>query len=245
MQLVQLMLGLAISGAVLIGLEHRVHSKDSKARGRDWIKYAVYLGYLSVLLGARYLGWWPAVILIATVVAAASYELRRLWPHHSMRWLGVSTLVLVGLAHLLLMRGPEGRALWSGAVLFVAVSDSFAQLIGKLVGHHQLCPRLSPGKTVEGLIGGLAAALGLAIAAPFLLPGLSLTGALVLAGMSSIAAVVGDLSFSWIKRRFGLKDFADWIPEHGGILDRVDSLVLGAPVFYWGWHFLDASPTGI
>jgi phosphatidate cytidylyltransferase len=241
-QLLQLVLGLAVSGAVLIALEHSVHTQKPAARHRDWLKYGIYLGYLTLLLATRAWGWWPAAGLVGLIAAAASLELRRLWPDKPLRWVGISLLVLAGLAHLLLPRGTDGPALWAAAILLVAVTDSYAQLVGKLLGKHKLCPQLSPGKTVEGLLGGFAAALGLILLAPFLLPGRSLSESLILAGVTAVAAVLGDLSFSWIKRRFGLKDFSNWIPAHGGILDRVDSLVLGAPAFYWTWRLLEASP---
>jgi phosphatidate cytidylyltransferase len=239
LQLLQLMIGLAASGATLIAIEHRVHAQPAAARQRDWLKYLVYLGFLTILLGARAWGWLPGVLLVAIIVLATALELRRLWPQRPARWFGIAALVGLGLAHLVFEREAQGAQLWSAAVLVVAVTDSFSQLFGKLLGKHKLCPHLSPGKTVEGLVGGVAAALGLSLLIPFLLPGRSAAEALVLAAVTATAAVLGDLSFSWIKRRYGLKDFSNWIPAHGGVLDRVDSLVLGAPAFYWCWRLLD------
>jgi phosphatidate cytidylyltransferase len=237
-QFIQLMLGLAVSGALLIALEHRVHAQDKLVRKHGWLKYLVYLAYLTILLATRAWGWWLAALFLVSIACAASLELRRLWPDKPLRWLGISLLVFAGLGHLLLPRGGDGAALFSAAVLLVAVTDSFAQLVGKLIGKHKLCPQLSPGKTVEGLLGGFVAALGLSLLAPFLLPGRSPSEALILAAVTATAAVLGDLSFSWIKRRFGLKDFSNWIPAHGGVLDRVDSLVFGAPAYYWTWRLL-------
>jgi phosphatidate cytidylyltransferase len=236
------MLGLASSGALLIAVEHRVHAQAAGSRNRDWLKYLVYLGFLAILLGARAWGWLPGLVLLAIAVLAAGFELRRLWPQRPARSLGITASVGLGLGHLLLMPDVQGAQLWSAAVLFVAVTDSFSQLFGKLLGKRKLCPQLSPGKTVEGLIGGFAATLGLSQLIPFLLPNRSPFEALILAAVTASAAVLGDLCFSWIKRRFGLKDFSNWIPAHGGVLDRVDSLVLGAPAFYWTWRLLDASP---
>lgn len=243
MQLLQLMLALALSGALLIAIEHRVHAPGKLVRKHGWLKYLVYLVYLTILLASRAWGWWLAAVLVVSIAAAASLELRRLWPNKPLRWIGISLAVFAGLAHLLLPREGDGAALFTAAVLIVAVTDSFAQLVGKLIGKHKLCPQLSPGKTVEGLLGGFAAAFGLVLLAPSLLPGQSSTELLILAGVTASAAVLGDLSFSWLKRRFGLKDFSNWIPAHGGILDRVDSLVLGAPAFYWTWRLLEAGST--
>ena len=239
------MLGLALSGALLIAIEHRVHAQNELVRKHGWLKYLVYLAYLTILLATRAWGWWLAATFIVAIVGASSLELRRLWPDKPLRWLSISLMVFVGLAHLTLPRGSDGAALFSATVLFVAVTDSFAQLVGKLIGKRKLCPQLSPGKTIEGLVGGFIAALGLSQMIPFLLPGRSPAESLILAAVTATAAVFGDLSFSWIKRRFGLKDFSNWIPAHGGILDRVDSLVLGAPAFYWIWRYFEMNSAAI
>jgi phosphatidate cytidylyltransferase len=111
----------------------------------------------------------------------------------------------------------------------VAVFDGFAQVTGQLVGRRRLSPRLSPGKTVEGVVGGAMAALvssywlrGLAGAPP--LRACAIGAALV------VACVAGDLAASAIKRRAGLKDYSRLLPGHGGVLDRYDSLLGAAPI---------------
>jgi phosphatidate cytidylyltransferase len=111
--------------------------------------------------------------------------------------------------------------------------DSFSQLWGRLLGKRPLCPRLSPGKTVEGLVGGGLTTVAVAAALGPLLLGHSPVPMAGLGALTAAGAVVGDLAFSWIKRRAGLKDFSSALPGHGGVLDRFDSLVVGAPVFFW------------
>jgi phosphatidate cytidylyltransferase len=96
-----------------------------------------------------------------------------------------------------------------------------------------LCPRLSPHKTVEGLIGGIVMAAAIAALLRFLLPSTTLAHVIVLGLVTAAGAVAGDLAFSALKRHAGLKDFSTALPGHGGVLDRFDSLVLAAPAFYW------------
>ncbi len=142
------------------------------------------------------------------------------------------------LMHLCLGPSQTCRGSYSMALLLVAAADSYAQLWGRLQGRHHLCLRLSPGKTVEGFLGGILGATTLAPALVFLTPGASVPS-LVLVGLSTaLAAAAGELLFSLIKRRLGVKDFSALLPGHGGLLDRFDSLILAAPVSYWHRHLL-------
>ena len=113
--------------------------------------------------------------------------------------------------------------------LIVALFDGFSQVSGQWLGKRQLARRISPSKTIEGTVGGALAALGGAL----ILRGLVHLGpgrTLSLAGAIVIAALAGDLSASWVKRRTGIKDFGHALPGHGGVLDRFDSLLVGAPI---------------
>ena len=125
------------------------------------------------------------------------------------------------------------------------LSDSFALFVGMLAGKHKLAPELSPKKTVEGAVGGF---LGAAIC--MVVYGLVMQFAfqlqvnyplLVLYGMSgSLLAQLGDLSFSYIKRQYKLKDFGNIFPGHGGVLDRFDSVIFCAPLIEILWRLLPA-----
>ena len=112
-------------------------------------------------------------------------------------------------------------------LMITIFSDTFALITGSLVGRHKLCPNISPKKTIEGLIGGVA--MGTFVSAAFyhtvINPELSLW---ILVGLTIILCLVGqlgDLVFSSIKRYYDVKDFSNFIPGHGGILDRFDSLI--------------------
>ena len=115
-------------------------------------------------------------------------------------------------------------------------ADTGAQFGGKLFGKHKLAPRISPNKTVEGFFCGLAGGvLGMAIYGIVIhCIGLDVSWlSLLCFGLLGAAfGTVGDLFFSYIKREHGIKDFASIMPEHGGILDRFDSVVFVLPLFY-------------
>jgi len=119
------------------------------------------------------------------------------------------------------------------------VADSAAYFSGRAFGRHKLAPAISPGKTVEGVAGALAAVALVAVAVQLLLmPGISLAGWVVLALVVTLVSVTGDLFESFIKRRRGLKDSGRLLPGHGGVLDRIDSLIAAAPVFFLGLAML-------
>jgi phosphatidate cytidylyltransferase len=135
---------------------------------------------------------------------------------------------------------PKGP-LWAlFALMIVWAADSGAYFVGVRYGKHKLAPRISPGKSREGLFGGLLATLLLATA---MLPALgldwtSLPGLLLLTLVTALVSVAGDLFESLLKRHAGMKDSSDLIPGHGGVLDRVDSLLAALPIFVVGKEWL-------
>ncbi|MDA0218618.1 MAG: phosphatidate cytidylyltransferase [Proteobacteria bacterium] len=119
--------------------------------------------------------------------------------------------------------------LWLFAVVWF--SDIGAFSVGRTIGGPKLAPAISPSKTWSGALGGLASsALFGATLAPFLLDS-SMGGGALMATLVGIAAQIGDLFESWVKRRWKTKDSGRLIPGHGGIMDRLDSLATAAPVF--------------
>jgi CDP-diglyceride synthetase len=115
----------------------------------------------------------------------------------------------------------------------IATNDAFAQITGQLIGKNQLAPNISPGKTIEGTVGGVffAALLGSFL---FTAIGLPMIQGFLIGVLIGVAGFVGDLTFSGWKRAVGLKDFGNLLGAHGGVLDRFDSLIFAAPVFFLG-----------
>jgi phosphatidate cytidylyltransferase len=120
----------------------------------------------------------------------------------------------------------------------VVFSDSFAFFVGHAAGRRKLAPSISPGKTVEGALGGLAGG----VAGAFLvraagLPSMPAADTVALGMAVSALGIVGDLEESLLKRWAGVKDSGTLFPGHGGMLDRLDSLLFGAPVLYYYFQF--------
>jgi phosphatidate cytidylyltransferase len=116
----------------------------------------------------------------------------------------------------------------------VMTGDSAALFVGSAIGRHKMAPRISPGKTWEGLAGGLVGGvLGALVVRQVALRWLPWGHAVVLALLVALAGVAGDLAESLFKRWAGVKDSGTLFPGHGGMLDRLDSLLLGAPVLYY------------
>ncbi|KFN41374.1 phosphatidate cytidylyltransferase [Arenimonas oryziterrae] len=130
-------------------------------------------------------------------------------------------------------QGP-GWALFAIAIAWAA--DTGAYFAGVRFGKRKLAPRISPGKSWEGVVGGFLTAIALAVAVTpaFGLPWSKLPAMLLLTLVTTIFSVVGDLFESLLKRHAGAKDSSDLIPGHGGLLDRVDSLLAVLPVFVVG-----------
>jgi phosphatidate cytidylyltransferase len=178
------------------------------------------------------------LVLVAALLGTALYFLAReaVSPSFIVRLVAAEGAVIyVGgsLSTLVLLRsGPNGFAVVIWIILVISLADATAMLGGLLFGRTQITPRLSKGKTLEGVLTGVAAGLLGAAAVRFALPDSSAaryyisTVALVVAGLG------GDLFASAIKRAAKIKDFGGALPGHGGLLDRLDSLIFGAPVAY-------------
>lgn len=139
------------------------------------------------------------------------------------------------LSHMILLRGlPFGREWIFLVLLIVMACDSLAYFSGISLGRHKLYPAISPKKSIEGAIGGLAGSLAGAFGAKFwFFPALSVFDCIYLGVCLGILGQLGDLFESMLKRNFGVKDSGSIIPGHGGILDRLDSLLFAFPATYY------------
>lgn len=168
--------------------------------------------------------------------------------HAAMTVSGIFYIAL-SFAHLILLRFTDdavmietamGSISAGGALLWVAfvgtwASDTFAFFVGSRIGKHKLCPTISPGKTVEGFIGGIVGTIlllvGLAHLFHFSILHMSILGVCI-----AIVATIGDLVESSIKRLTGIKDSGQLLPGHGGALDRFDSIMFTVPFVYYYIH---------
>jgi phosphatidate cytidylyltransferase len=113
------------------------------------------------------------------------------------------------------------------------INDSAAYFVGKAIGQHPCCPYLSPKKTWEGTIGGWFGGVAATVLLGSWLVGLRWLDGLLLGALVATLAPFGDLAKSMVKRQMGVKDFGALIPGHGGMFDRIDSLLFVAPVMYY------------
>lgn len=196
---------------------------------------------LPVLRMAAYVGvgWWLLVLVWLTRFDFASVDSLG---SRVLKLFAGSLSVIPAWAALcwLHMTGPNGHAWALYALMIVWLADTGAYFVGVRFGKHKLAPRISPGKSWEGFAGGLSSTLLLAVAGLPLL-GLDwdvLPTLLLLTAVAALFSVAGDLFESLLKRHAGAKDSSHLIPGHGGVLDRVDSLLAALPIFAVGKHWL-------
>ncbi|MEW6313231.1 MAG: phosphatidate cytidylyltransferase [Pseudomonadota bacterium] len=228
----------------------------------EWARLARFGGSLAavlllgVLLECTLLKWQP--LLVFPVVSAAGafwVVLAPLWLWR--RWSLRQPLILLLLGWMVLVPawaamsmgrdyfGADGLLFLLGAVW---LADSAAYFVGRAYGRHKLAPAISPGKTVEGVVGALLAVaiyvlVAVAVAGwPRNLPANMALGLVPLFWVLTLASVVGDLFESWLKREAGAKDSGALIPGHGGVLDRIDSLTAVLPLaLALAYRFAEAS----
>jgi phosphatidate cytidylyltransferase len=176
----------------------------------------------------------PMLLLAATLTPLLMQDVEEGIKRLALASLGFAYIPWL-LTYLLLIREHVvgGPTILLALGMSVALSDVCAFAIGKLFGRHPLAPVLSPAKTVEGLIGNVAGAyLGFAIMAFALPPSLNVVVAWLLPLVVAAGCVWGDLVESLLKRQFGAKDAGVWLPGFGGLLDRIDSLLVALPLAY-------------
>lgn len=149
--------------------------------------------------------------------------------------------VAVCLGYIYQLRTMKQGGLFVALILLCACgNDIFAYLVGILIGKHKMFPNLSPKKSVEGFIGGILGAALCGFVYGFIFNRFANYGNYnyplmfaIICGVGALPAVVGDLAASAIKRNYGIKDYSNLIPGHGGILDRFDSMIFTAPIIYY------------
>ena len=222
---------------------------------QEWLRLMPALDYPArfvlgapalVLLGLCWSGIWPLLWSAAVLFWLLSVYWVRHYPAET-TWATVPVLSGVGIlllaASTSAIFGLWHQSPWWLMYLFGLVwgADSGAYFAGRAFGKHKLAPNVSPAKTLEGLAGGvlLTGVYALLVGTLALdLSVLGLLGFLLLSVLTVAASVQGDLLESMLKRRAGVKDSGTLLPGHGGVLDRIDSLLAAAPVFALGYWWL-------
>lgn len=209
---------------------------------------SLYTGAMALMLGLLWLAGTHSSQLDMVIYGSLVWWLLAfIWivfaPTHMSRWAAAvgGFLVLVP-AWLALVRLHEhDPRLMLLLLLVVVAADVGAYFAGRQFGRHKLAPQVSPGKTWEGVVGGLAGAALMATLAVMWLK-VSVPWFVALCAAVVVASIVGDLTESLFKRHAGLKDSGSLLPGHGGVLDRVDSITAAAPVFFVGLERLGLIP---
>jgi phosphatidate cytidylyltransferase len=225
--------GLAALAAVMA-----LHEFYGMTRGLRPVVLAGYAGTLAALIGAEWGPEWALAGFLSTFGFAFAFKgLAGVQP----TLLSIAATVLggawigLGIAHMILIREiPEHGTLAAFTVLLaVFAADTAAYVAGRLIGRHKLAPRTSPGKTWEGLAAGTIVAVLVPFFALYEEGFLDVTQSLVLGGAIAVAAPMGDLFESALKRDAGLKDTGRLLLGHGGMLDRLDALLFTAVACYY------------
>lgn len=181
---------------------------------------------IALALAAAAAGGYVFAVFVALAATAVYYEWTRLVRGWGLAWNagGFVYALLPALALLWIRdRSDDKFALVLWVFIVTWATDIGAYFVGRALGRRKLAPSISPGKTVEGLFGGAVAAAILG-AAWAMFTGLK-PSLYLLAPLFAFAAQGGDLFESWMKRQAGVKDSGNWLPGHGGVLDRLDGLV--------------------
>ena len=231
------LVGLALAGGILA-----LHELYTMARALRPLVLAGYVGYVLAILGLELGGiqWMVGGIVSTFFFSFVIFGLSDVRPSATASFgvtvLGV-TWVGAGIGFLLLVRDIPEFGFWAVmAVLFtVFVADTVAFFVGRAIGRHKMAPAISPGKSWEGFVAGVAGAMGAAFVILYKDRDAFLTipETLALGAVIALASVFGDLFESAVKRDLQVKNSGRLLAGHGGMLDRLDSLLWGSPAAYY------------
>ena len=194
---------------------------------------------LGTLLENKFLFFRIPLVVIAIVLATPVF-LRR--PQDALRQTSVTIVGILYFgwmfSYLILLRQNFDFAGVIAVCILITSNDVGCFWIGKILGRHKLIPQISPGKTIEGAIGGILCTSLLALPFQYAFSGFSRWHMIILGIVISVLGQIGDLVISVIKRDMAVKDSGALIPGHGGMLDRFDSWIFSLPFIYYLLHFL-------
>jgi phosphatidate cytidylyltransferase len=229
------LLAIAVVGGLMA-----LHELYVMGRGLRPIVLGGYIGLILTLVGAEtgdsswMVGGIFSTVLVAFVVFGFSDARPSATASISLTLLGV-VWVGGGIASLILLREipQNGRLVVFTVLIAVFADDTAAYFVGRTIGRHKMAPRISPGKSWEGFVGGTLAAMAVAFFAMYDQGFLTDFEALALGAAIALSSTLGDLFESAIKRDLGVKDSGRVLAGHGGVLDRVDSLLWAGPAAFY------------
>jgi len=210
----------------------------------DSVSISAYLIGLMIIWGVYYnLSDIIPALIVLNLLVSGLMSLKKFGRDKNAPWLVAKQLmgliyIPLFLSYLILIRNSSEGISWIYFILIIVFAGDIGALyVGSYLGQHKLCPAVSPGKTIEGSIGGLTAnLLAGGILKYFFFPVYSWRISILFFILVGIAGQLGDLFESELKRSAGVKDSGGLLPGHGGILDRIDALLFAAPV---AWFFKD------
>lgn len=245
-----------LTGVVLLLCLVGIH-EALKTAGADKVKiiYAPCFAYGVTVLMAPYIG--DRVKMYGVIMAASMIYLFVMFgillrKHSVLRIEAVCTSMILTLfvalpfmvVELIYFTISSSRAVGIILVTYCLmvswVADGGAYFIGKAFGRHKLAPVLSPKKTIEGSVGGFVIAMMISVGAAYIYAdvlkyppdGINYLNLTIITAICILMSMFGDISFSTVKRQYGIKDFGNLLPGHGGVLDRFDSVLFVCPTFY-------------
>ena len=224
-----------------IGTYFTGRKQSPTERKKKWLKYCTYfiiiiLLYVCICFAIKIFPWICVLIVVAGLI-----EIIRL-KRKSQK---VSGFYLILLVYVLISTGFYAFSNLSQSILLytlftVCTFDAFCQIAGQLFGKNKICPQISPNKTYEGLSGGLLMSVCTFIIIGKILD-FTVANTITIGLGICVFAFTGDLAASWMKRKYGVKDFSAALPGHGGFLDRFDSFIT-AGAFVYLYHLIFTTP---
>jgi phosphatidate cytidylyltransferase len=211
-------------GAVGMAVANRkVDDTISKQR---WLKYLSYLLIAGLVATSIFLNFFPWVAVAIATAGTAELILVNLRKNFSLVSILTYAIIATGFICFAFEVSKEAQLFIYFQVL---IFDAFGQITGQLFGKHKLIPKISPAKTVEGFIGAMLFCIISALISKGWV-NLSFQHALLWGIFSGLSCFTGDLLASWLKRQKNIKNYSNWLPGQGGILDRFDSLIFTGAV---------------
>jgi phosphatidate cytidylyltransferase len=233
-----------LGAAVIIALWEWTH--QVVAAHRRWASALLSVGAIALI----YAAWTEgisglsvafALSVVAILIARLTFGVEHYSRDAAALIFGLGYIAFLAGFVILLATPSDGMARVVTFILCVAANDTGAYVAGVLFGRHRMAPTISPKKTWEGLAGGIGLALVLGVITMTLLMHEVWWSGLILGGLMAATSTLGDLVESAIKRDLGIKDMGSFLPGHGGMVDRIDALLISAPVAWMALSILAPS----